>query len=347
MVLPDKFIDSFERIELDQIVAFFQVKNKTSGWKSEKIVLKNEIKPVDIYCYLYARFGPPNGLQSLFRNDSSDNLIHWNWTLRYRNGVIDFQGHNFRTEVWFHGPFKLETDDAEDLVKNLKGEFKKFGPRISDCRKKLEQWIEFINPYQRLRNSVHILLDELKLLKIDKLDELPNILEQEDHGEAKKQWNEAIVNCSKGFGLCFGVRSMLPVMAEAFVNLVLFSLMKPEIKDDARLREDAFKRHIDIRIKSLSINCMGFEKKIDYTNEVCKKYHSLVNERNDLLHGNIDPHKLKFNDIYFDKKVPVFVNYRPMWKRTIGVESQSVGADKVSVEVSGSFACRLWECAQR
>ena len=41
------------------------------------LALWNEIAPSDLYCYLHARFGPPNGPQNFLRNDSSDNLIHW------------------------------------------------------------------------------------------------------------------------------------------------------------------------------------------------------------------------------------------------------------------------------
>ena len=89
---------------------------------------------------------------------------------------------------------------------------------------------------------------------------------------------------------------MLPIMAEAFVNLILFTLMRPEIRGDSRLKDDAFKRHIDVRVKSLSINCIGFKQLIDYSNEICVRYHSVVNERNDLLHGNVDPKKLQFNE---------------------------------------------------
>ena len=40
----------------------------------------NEIKPIDLYCYLQAKYGNPNGLQNFLRNDSSDNLIHWEWS---------------------------------------------------------------------------------------------------------------------------------------------------------------------------------------------------------------------------------------------------------------------------
>lgn len=34
------------------------------------------------------------------------------------------------------------------------------------------------------------------------------------------------------------MRSMLPVMAEAFVNLLMYLLMKPTLKKDDRLREN-------------------------------------------------------------------------------------------------------------
>ncbi|MDE2177969.1 MAG: hypothetical protein KGJ50_06655, partial [Xanthomonadaceae bacterium] len=34
----------------------------------------NELLPVDIYCYLHAKYGTPNGLQNFLRSDDSDNL---------------------------------------------------------------------------------------------------------------------------------------------------------------------------------------------------------------------------------------------------------------------------------
>jgi len=123
-------------------------------------------------------------------------------------------------------------------------------------------------------------------------------------------------------------------MAEAFVNLILFTLMRPEIRADSRLKDDAFKRHIDVRVKSLSINCIGFKQPIDYSNEICGRYHSLVNERNDLLHGNVDPKKLQFNEVYFQGTIPVFKEYRSMWQRSLGVERQAVGVDKVFEELA-------------
>jgi hypothetical protein len=50
--------------------------------------LKNEIKPVDLCCYLVARFGPPNGIQNFLRGDHSDNLIHREWALQYKDRIL-------------------------------------------------------------------------------------------------------------------------------------------------------------------------------------------------------------------------------------------------------------------
>jgi len=334
MALSSDFLATLECLQPEQILAFLQIKERPTAWRSECLTIINEIKPVDLYCYLTARFGPPNGLQNWLRNDHSDNLIHWNWSLRYGPVFVDIQGGNYRTDVWFIGPVKLEPDDRADFIRHVKADFAAFGAHIAKCRKALEPWIEFVNPYQRLRRSITKLTEELKALHLDQLSELPNVLDQEDRESAQKGWEDTANKCSQGFGLCFGIRSMLPIMAEAFVNLILFTLMRPEIRADSRLKDDAFKRHIDVRVKSLSMTCIGFKQPIDYSNEVCGRYHSVVNERNDLLHGNVDPKKLQFNEVYFDGTVPVFKEYRSMWQRSFGVERQAVGLDKVFEELA-------------
>ena len=334
MALPSDFLASLEYLQPGQILAFLQIKERPAAWRSECLTITNEIKPVDLYCYLTARFGPPNGVQNWLRQNHSDNIFHWNWTFRYGPSLVDIQGRNYRTDVWVIGSFEFEPDDCADFVRHVKADFAAFGADMAKCRKSLEPWIEFVNPYQRLRRSVTKLAEELKALQLDQLSDLPNILDQEDRESVQRQWDEAVSRCTRGFGLCFGIRSMLPIMAEAFVNLVLFVLMRPEIRADSRLKDDAFKRHIDIRVKSLSINCTGFKQPIDYSNEICGRYHSVVNERNDLLHGNVDPKKLQFNEVYFHGTVPVFKEYRSMWQRSLGIERQAVGVDKVFEELA-------------
>lgn len=93
--------------------------------------------------------------------------------------------------------------------------------------------------------------------------------------------------------------------------------MRPELKIDDRLRDNTIRQPIDVRVKSLHMTCVGFERPVDYAHEACKAYHSLVNERNDMLHGNVVLEKLKFNEVYFNGRVPVFKEYRSMWEVTV------------------------------
>jgi len=312
---------------------FAALRNKKRKDQQSTMEIGNELRPADLFCYLAARFGPPNGIQNFLRADHSDNLIHWDWTLRHDAGVIVFWGMSFRTEVLIMG-IAPGDDHKPSLIEQIKADFEKHGPKMAKIRKDLEHWTEFVNPYQRVRRSVERLLEELDALDLrPEKDRLEPFAAGTAPDEIAARWGEVARRYSRGFGLCFGIRSMLPVMAEAFVNLVLFILMRSEIRADQRLNENAFRQPIDIRIKSLSINCVGFRTRPDYSSEVCREYHRLVNERNDLLHGNVAVEKLKFNQVYFWGKVPVFKEYRSFWERSLQIEAETVGLEAVRAEV--------------
>ena len=332
MSLPQTFLASLEILTPRQI---FEAVDALGAKRSGSIIqVEHELKPADLFCYLEARFGPPNGIQNLLRSDDSDNLIHWDWTLRHPDGIISFLGMNFRTEIQVLGRTVTE-EDGISLIEQIKSDFKAYGPAMKSARDGLERWTEFVNPYQRLRGAVARLVSLLDELKLDpEKDKLDRPGESEDPQPVMDRWNDLARRYSQGFGLCFGIRSMLPVMAEAFVNLLLYVLMRPELRQDARLSENVFRQHIDIRIKSLAINCLGFTQAPDYSNEACKAYHRLVNERNDLLHGNIAIDKLKFNEVYFRGRVPVFKEYKSMWERSLQRQADAVGLTAVRSELA-------------
>src|ERR1700686_5466091 len=53
--------------------------------KPSVLAVRQHLTPVDVYCYLKARFGQPNGFQNFLRDDSSDNWIHWDFLLKAGN----------------------------------------------------------------------------------------------------------------------------------------------------------------------------------------------------------------------------------------------------------------------
>jgi hypothetical protein len=332
MALPSNFLASLEPIPPIDLLKMVQ--GSLMPRRAITFEIRNELRPVDLYCYLGGKFGQPNGLQNLLRKDDSDNLIHWEWTLRHATGLVWFQGMNFRTEIHISGDGNWEPTDRENLITHIKQDFSSYGAEMARVRQALEHWTEFVNPYQRIRRALNRLLEDLDRLELEPEKEpARQAWDVYDLREAREKWEAAADRYSRGFGLCFGIRSMLPVLAEAFVNLLIYLLMRPELKADSRLRENAFRQPIDVRIKSLSINCIGFQRQPDYAADPCKKYHSLVNERNDLLHGNVVIEKLKFNEVYFLGTVPIFREYRSVWERSLGIELRAVGLQNVREEV--------------
>ena len=138
--------------------------------ESEIWEFTNEIKPIDLYCYLYAKYGPPNGLQNFFRSDDSNNLIHWEWALVGELGITMIQGQNFRSEVLLRGNFKDKGLTIDDFISQIKSDIGSQGKKISELRKKLEKWTQFVNPYKRIESAV-----DQHFLKLESLSINPEV----------------------------------------------------------------------------------------------------------------------------------------------------------------------------
>ena len=331
MPLPSDFVASLEYPPTEEILQCTKAPRSSTS-PSTYLELRNELKPVDLYCYFWARFGPPNGVQNFLRNDHSDNLVHWDWTLRYNDSLIGFWGTNFRTDIFIIGELNFAETEKAELIDQIRTDFKNYGAKMGAVRTKLEHWTEFVNPYERLTRTIHSLRRELS--KLDLSSPFSNQFNTPISASEQAQlWKAVAESHSRAYGLCFGIRSMLPVWAEAFLNLLIFVQARPDIKSDSRLLESIYRQQIDVRVRGLHINCVGFERPVDYTTDACKNFHHLINERNDLLHGNVVPEKQKFNEVYFLGKVPVFKEYRSLWDRTMAVEGDSVGISQLESEI--------------
>jgi hypothetical protein len=102
-----------------------------------------------------------------------------------------------------------------------------------------------------------------------------------------------------------GLRLVAPVVAEAFVNLLIFLTGKDDIKNDARLYDSVIRQPIDVRVKALHLHCRGFAEPVRDSDEQFKRFHSLMNSRNDTVHGNVDPKRLAFGTVFFEDTTPL------------------------------------------
>ncbi len=271
---------------------------KTYVW-----VLDASLSPLTLYTYLKARFGEPNGLAMQFKDDSSDNLIHYHYTLQAQDRFINVFGKNTQTDILIECAEAIVHDDWPLFVSALKNDLRNHGPRLKDVRNALEKYRLFINPYKRIRGIVDRFESRLRELNVTELVPPSNpqtLSELHSFGERFRQYLDGMIEAAS---LSTSLKMIAPVMAEAFINLLIFSLRKSELKNDDRLYDSILRLPIDVRTKGLSIYCEWFDRPIDPTDERFKNFHSVMNQRNDLLHANVDPQKYGLGDVFFDGNI--------------------------------------------
>lgn len=267
----------------------------------------SQISPLKLYKYLKARFGPPNGLIMALKNPSSDNLIHWHYSLQSYQGTIDFLGKTSGLEILIKSETdKLFQSDWERLVKILNAEFKNMGKEMSSVQNDFEHWKLFINPFCRIEQILQDCINKLERIKVKEVSTKKTSSEEEIN-KYQKELNKWVDDTFKIASLGTIIRMLTPVMAEAFINLIILVFRKDEYKSDERLYESLLRQQIDVRIKTLHLHCICFPSQIDCNTEAFKHFHTLMNKRNDFLHGNVDPYKLIVEDVWFDQKIiPLF-----------------------------------------
>src|SRR3984957_19049553 len=103
-------------------------------------VFRRLISPLDLYCYLLARFGRPNGMQNLFKSDSSDNMIHWHYEFMCGPEWLDISGFTTSVHIRFVSDRPLLKGDWVGLAEDLKRDFATYGKQKSQALKSLEKW---------------------------------------------------------------------------------------------------------------------------------------------------------------------------------------------------------------
>ena len=105
---------------------------------------------------------------------------------------------------------------------------------------------------------------------------------------------------------CLELSLLTPIMAEAFINMTILMLCKPEIRGNNRQFEVFIRSQIDAKIFDLPYKCTGFLSGIDPASPAFVNFKRVIDKRNHEIHGNIDPEREKIEIVYFDNKRPLF-----------------------------------------
>lgn len=266
------------------------------------LIVRSKLKPVDVYTYLRARFGEPNGIQNLFRSDSSDNWIHWDYALKA--GATDISICGASRECHITVTESLSNEDWKSLLEAFKADFARVAAEKTKALRSLEKFVVFQNKFVSIANlcaDLHSSITDARNIEPEQPGPPGTVEELSRPIEDKSRRAAAI------YGDCLKLRLLMPIMAEAFINLVILTLCKPEIRRE-RDAYDAFLREtIPNRIQQLHEKCHGFERPIDSKGEAYSRFQRVIARRNFDLHGNMDPQREAIETVYFDGKRPLFV----------------------------------------
>lgn len=291
------------RSNLDEMA--LAVKNqRRSGRKGSGLIIRQQLSQIDVFCYLKARFGTPNGFQNVLRKDDSDNLIHWHYDLMVEDTPINIMGVNREIHIFVRTP--LSDEQWKSLITNLKNDYARVGPAKSAILKKLEKWVIFPNKFVQIGDVCGNLYDEIaekiggyqkyKPASFKGKDDLPP-------ASTLKELGERAANL---YGKCIELTLLTPILAEAFINMVIMTLCNDDIRRDAKRFNAFIRTHIHTKVFNLSSNCRGFVRSIDNNSPFYAEFKRVMDRRNHAVHGNIDPIGERMEIVYFEGKRPIY-----------------------------------------
>lgn len=277
---------------------------KQSG--NSLLVFRKHLSPLSVYKYLSARFGRPYGFLTMARNpNDSDNLFHWDYLIKADGVWIQIAGGNRDIHVSIFGK-SMTSKDWVSFAKALKGDFQRLGSEMSRVGSTLEKWSVVPNRFSMIADACagfHEILVNNNNPPDFEPSKRRSASDIDKYGKRIKKLGERAQNV---FSASLSLDLMTPVLAEAFINLIIFIMRKDELKKNSRHYDYYIRQSIDARVFDLHLKCNHFKDGVNPESEEYKAFKRVMDRRNYILHGNIDPVRDLMETVYFDKFTPVF-----------------------------------------
>lgn len=192
------------------------------------------------------------------------------------------------------------------FAKALKGDFGRCGREIAAVGATLEKWSVVSNRFALIADACagfhEVLTDEQDLPDFAPGKRWSNAGIKRYHKQVEKVGKRA----DRVFSASLSLDLITPVLAEAFINLVIFMTRKDELKRNPRQYEHYIRQPIDTRVFDLHLKCNYFTAEVDPNSDEYKAFKRVMDRRNHNLHGNIDPSKDATETVYFDNFTPLY-----------------------------------------
>ncbi len=201
---------------------------------------------------------------------------------------------------------KLSDEEWKALIIGIKMDYVRVGKEKSSILKSFEKFVVFQNKYLSLAE----ICAELHEAIVDS----PASRTRPFQGKSKKslrEYEKIMKNAARTatdlYGNCLKLRLLTPIMAEAFLNMVILTFVKDDIRNDTKKYSEFLREKIPQRIEYLSQNCFGFLHSIDQRSDEYLAFKRVMDSRNFFLHGNVDPNREQIETVYFEGTRPLFV----------------------------------------
>lgn len=277
---------------------------KKSRGKLKSLVLQETISPFDAYTYLHARFGEPNGLQTILVEADSANLFHWDYFLKAGEKDLMFVGASEEVHVWFDG--KLSDAKCLAFIAKLKHDFARVAREKGRFASSLEKWSIFPNQFQAIASRCADLYDEIDtaLPKIERKILSDKLTTQSLVGNSNTKAHSKLMGAITTAPTELSV--LMPVLFESFIGLIVAVLIKQEVRRDAAAFDAFVRGPLNQKLVAMADMCVGFARPLQQNNPSFGRYWHVVNKRNDVIHGNVDPVRDALETVYFHGKRPLF-----------------------------------------
>ena len=310
-----------------ELINHYQDKTKKKIDRASVIIFQKYLSPVDVYTYLKARFGKPNGLSNSLKSPTSDNLIHWDYFLICKDVAINIMGINRSVEVVIG---KNITDDGwRVFVENFRKAYPKHAKKKSEVLKSLEEWSVFINRYSELCSEAAKQYDKIAELQDFKFKMPPVPTEK----RITDEWREEFQGLTSKFHelqqACLALKLLTPILVEAFINLLILIMCKKEIRENNTIYEARIREALHIKVPSLHLTCDNFFKPVDVESLEYKNFNRIMSNRNWFFHGNADPKKDKLETVYFEKNTPLYKTPGNIYDKYFGTLIDLIQPEKI------------------
>jgi hypothetical protein len=249
----------------------------------------------------------------------SANLFHWDYYLMAGGKKLMFLGASEEVHVWFDG--KVSDMQCLNFIAALRRDFGRFGKEKGRFASSLEKWSIFPNQFQAVASRCADLYEEIDaaLPKIRRKVLAEKATTQSLIGNAKRKSHSKLMSAITTAPTELSV--LMPVLFESFVGLIVAVLIKPAARADEAAFQAFVRSPLNEKLQNLANRCNHFARPLEQNNPAFGRYWRVVNKRNDVIHGNVDPVRDALEIVYFHGKRPLFKTggdrIRQHWLRLI------------------------------